>query len=184
VDEVAQRLVRECSRDLLEKWENDPDLAGAYIVTLLDPKSLEVEVRQMGRVSKFSPGQFRNALKIARDSETCGWPCAPKGLGYPVKFQGTLAGICLLFLSAGAPISSKWTGQVKEFSQKIGPLLLNSSKTAPPLKSLVNVIPKDASEEASRSEDKPHWERSKTRLAAPVPEELAVYLILDYRPLF
>ena len=192
VDEVAQRLVRECSRDLLGKWENDPDLVGAYVVTLVDPKSLEVEVRQMGRVAKFSPGQFRNALKVAKDSETWGWPCAPSGLGYPIKFRGLLVGICLLFTSSGAPISSKWMGQVIDFSHKVGPLLLNKSKNSgPPLKALVNVIP--TPEESSKvkresgpaeQEEKPHWERSKARVAAPVPEELAVYLLLDNRPLF
>jgi hypothetical protein len=188
VDEVAQRLVRECSRDLLDKWENDPNLAGAFIVTLVDPKSLEVEVRQMGKVAKFSPRQFRNAMKVAGDSDTWGWPCAPKGLGYPIKFEGTLVGICLLFTASGAPISSKWTGQVIDFAQKVGPLLLNkSTKPVPALKTLANVIPKkpDKSEEKPKSsEKKPHWERSKTRVTAPVPEELAVYLLLDYRPLF
>lgn len=183
VDEVAQRLVRECSRDLLEKWENDPDLAGAYIVTLVDPKSLEVEVRQMGKVAKYSPGQFRGALKVAGDSQTWGWACAPKGLGYPIKFQSTLVGVCLLFTSSGAPISSRWTTQVMDFSQKVGPLLLDrNSDDAPPLKTLAKVIPDPEDDKPKPA--KPHWERSKARVAAPVPEELAVYMLLDFRPLF
>jgi hypothetical protein len=70
-----------------------------------------------------------------------------------------------------------------DFSQKVGPLLLErSSDTAPPLKTLAKVIPDP--EDDSPKPTKPHWERSKARVAAPVPEELAVYMLLDFRPLF
>lgn len=189
VDEVAQRLVRECSRDLLATWENDPDLSGAYVVTLIDPKTLEVEVRQMGRVAKYSHGQFRNALKVANDSETMGWPCAPRGLGYPIKLDGQMVGVCILFPANGAPIHSRWTGQVRDYSKKVGPLLLNKSKkkkkeAAPQLQTLAQLVPKKETEDSHGKPGKPHWERSKTRVTAPVPEELAVHLLLDLRPLF
>ena len=128
MDELSQNLVRDCSRDLLGGWESDPDLSGAYVVTLLEPKTLEVEVRQMGKVAKFSPGQFRNALKFAQDSTTWGWPCAPKGLGYPVKLDGALFGVCILFPASGASISHRWEGQVMDYSRKVGPLLKRKKK--------------------------------------------------------
>ena len=186
MDDISQNLVRDCSRDLLAGWETDPDLSGAYVVTLLEPKTLEVEVRQMGKVAKFSPGQFRNALKFAQDSKTWGWPCAPKGLGYPVKYDGSLFGVCILFPATGAPISQRWEGQVIDYSRKVGPLLRRKTKrhktSAPPLKTLANVIPKEPVEE--KPSEKPHWEQSKTRVKAPVPEELAEHLLLDHRPIF
>lgn len=185
VNDLPQNLVRECSRDLLGGWENDPDLAGAYVVTLLEPKTLEVEVRQMGRVAKFSPGQFRNALKSARDCHNTGWPCAPKGLGYPVKHDGSLYGVCILFLAQGAPISSRWARQVEEYSRKVAPLIRSgkgSRSSVPDLRALANVIPREPA--PSQALAKPHWEQSKTRVHAPVPEELHVHLLLDHRPLF
>ena len=186
MDELSQNLVRDCSRDLLGGWESDPDLSGAYVVTLLEPKTLEVEVRQMGKVAKFSPGQFRNALKFAQDSTTWGWPCAPKGLGYPVKLDGALFGVCILFPASGASISHRWEGQVMDYSRKVGPLLKRKKKKsgsdAPPLKTLANVIP--AEPLPDKPATKPHWEQSKTRVKAPVPEELAEHLLLDFRPLF
>lgn len=188
--------MRQCSRDILDKWSGDADLKGAYLVTLIDPKTLEVEVRQTGKVTKFSPAQFRKALKLASKTEEGGWACAPKGLGYSVRYEGTLVGVCIIFPQSGTTPRQRWSDQAADYALKVGPLLVRrpkpsprskpetTRKSTPTLSSLAKTIPQEAPKPRKVIDDKLHWEKSATRVEVPVPEELAVHLILDYGPLF
>ena len=86
-------------KTLLSQWEEEKEVIGAYIVTITDQDSLEVEVRMAGTIPGFSPTQFRGAVQQAKEETGSGWECRPEGLGFPILFEGTMLGLCIIFLS-------------------------------------------------------------------------------------
>jgi hypothetical protein len=183
VSEVSSKKSRQLVKSSLKKWEDDGDIAGAYIVTLIDQESLEVEVRKTGKVPGFSPDEFRTSLLTAAETTKCAWNCEPEGLGYPIRSSGVLLGLCIVFPSGDIHPLSKWEKDVAGLALQMGTLLSPEGEDPPSLNSLADAIPErdDLAEEEPK---KLHWETSKTRVQVPVQEELACHLILDHMPLF
>ena len=120
-DETHQ-IKRTQVKTLLAKWEAEREVIGAYAVTISDFESLEVEVRTTGTVPGFSPTQFREAVRQAQKEKSSGWHFEPEGLGFPIRFQGKLLGVCLIFPWGDIAPTGRWEKDVAELSLRLAPL--------------------------------------------------------------
>ena len=184
MEEALSNKVRSAVKEQLRYWSTDHELRGAYVISLVDIDSLEVEIRKTGRVTEFGPQEFRSAVMSAAERTDSGWNCKPDGIGYPIRFEGQLLGLCILFPSGDIHPLSRWDKEVNNFSGILGPIKAIAAERPPSLESLAEAIPERADAIDSDSSSKLHWEQSKTRVDVPVQEELAKHLLLDYRPLF
>lgn len=183
VSEVTKKLLKERYRSLLQDWEKDAELAGGLLVNLIDPKGLEIEVRQAGKAPELSVQDFRSILLAASESAEPFWECKPNGVAYTLRFGEDLLGFCILFPASGTHRPERWADRIASFSRELG-LLLQSPKDVPPsLHSLAEAIVERDGQSDSPAQ-KLHWEHSKARVDIPVQEELAVHLLLDHLPLF
>ena len=184
MDEATLEITSHQVRAQLSKWEIDTDLAGAYVVTLIDRDSLEVEVRRTGSVPELSPEQIRSNLLAAAETTDTAWTCEPAGLGYPLYFGPTLLGLCVLFPGGDIHPLSRWEQEVAGLALQLGALRAIDQKEPPSLEGLASEIPERSQHADSEAARKLHWEDSKARVTVPVEEELACHLILDHLPLF
>lgn len=184
LEDVVSEKIRGTVKEQLHYWSTDHELRGAYVITLLEEKNLEVEIRKTGRVDEFSPEEFRSAVLAAAEHAEAGWDCKPAGIGYPIRFEGSLLGLCILFPSGDIHPLSRWKKEVDQFVSVLGPLKALAEEQPPSLKSLAEVIPERTDVGGESAASKLHWEQSQTRVDVPVQEELARHLLLDLRPLF
>ena len=184
VNEVTKKLLKERYRSLVKDWEKDGELAGGLLVKLIDPKGLEVEVRQAGKVPEFTVEEFRSKLLAAAESTEPFWEEEPNGVAYALRYSEEFLGFCILFPALDTFPPERWADRVTSFSREVGLLLQTPMEEPPSLHSLAEAIVERDEQGDSPSAQKLHWEHSRTRVDVPVQEELAVHLLLDHLPLF
>lgn len=185
VEENAIDPNREFANLLLANWRSDPDLAGGYLINLVDTDTLETEIREIGTVPEFSTNEIRSCLLSAAETIDCGWAVEPAGLGYPLRWGETLLGICVLFPSEEIPPQSHWEHAIRTYCEQVGgDDEEDEDSNEPSLLGLAAAIPRRTEDAETSESNKLHWERSKARVEVPVNEELAKHLLLDHLPLF
>lgn len=97
MSDKLQQLKRPQIRAVLAQWEEEKEVIGAYIVTLVEQGSYEMEIRKSGTVPGFSPEQFRKILERALSEDSPSWDNHPEGLGFSLKFQDEVLGFCVIF---------------------------------------------------------------------------------------
>ena len=183
MNEVTKELLKERYRSLLQDWEKDAELVGGLLVKLIDPKGLEVEVRQAGQVPDYTVHDFRNKLLSAAEISEPYWKESPDGVTYALRYDDSFLGFCILFPALGTQPPERWVNRISSFSRELGCLLQTPKEEPPSLHSLAEAIVERDGESESSSQ-KLHWEHSQASVDIPVQEELAVHLLLDHLPFF
>ena len=170
---------------MLANWKSDPDLRGGRLVSILCPQSLEFEVRESGEVPEVTNDELRTSLLSAAEKVEFAWECEPEGLGYPIRHEQTLLGLCILYPSADVHPLGLWQQSIESYTAQIGPMsnITSAGDDPPSLTSLASAIPDRVGSDEDESA-KLHWEKSRTRVEVPVHEELSRHLLLDHMPLF
>jgi len=184
VEEELSEMARSLANATLNKWDDDPHLAGSYVITLIDQDNLEVEIRKRGQVEILDRDQLRKNVLRAAETHNCGWDCIPSGYGYPLRFKEELLGLCILFPEREVSPLDRWEQEALTLAAKLGPVLSSNVTDPPSLSTLVDAIPERSGPEVGEVPKKLHWEKSKTRVQVPVQQELADYLLTDFMPLF
>lgn len=179
-----QQLKRPQIRAVLAQWEEEKEVIGAYIVTLVEQGSYEMEIRKSGTVPGFSPVQFRSILERALSEAAPSWDNHPEGLGFSLKFQDEVLGFCVIFPWSDIAPQGRWEKDVAQLAIRLGPLYAGSTEAAPSLEELAEAIPERLDPPEEDANKKLHWEASAARVEVPVQADLAQHLLLDHMPLF
>lgn len=183
MNESNRKRLKELSRSLLDSWETDPLIRGGLLITLTHLNSVEVEVRKAGKPEEFSAEQIRQAMLYGTEHKAQGWPCGSQGRGYALRYHDECLGVCLLFPTKPGEVPTSHTKALVTFATQLGPLFGVDTGAPLPLLSYIEMLPDEETPERTLS-NKPHWERSQSRVEMPIREDLTDYIVIDRLPLF
>lgn len=174
----------------LETWRGDSHLSAGHLYLISRNNSMDVEVSRVGDSPPLSESEVKNLLGRAAGDERPGFEVR---LGtrlayvYPLKSEGVLQGMWLMFPAPGAVDWASWTRESQQFSDQLFLLGQTGMAHPPTFRQLVQAIPEfEESVEFSGQENAPplHWERSKSRVDVPIEDELGGQLMVDHLPIF
>lgn len=172
----------------LAAWKNDPVMSAAQLYLVSSDHSLDVEVSKVGDCPALSKDGLKSVLaRAADDEERPGFEVdceSRRGYVYPLRQDGMLQGVWVVFPSASEVDWSELTRDSLRFSQELFALRQASLGKPPTFRQLVEAFPDFTEGEEPDPAPPLHWERSRSRVTVTVEDDLSGCLMVDHLPIF
>ncbi len=183
---MSQDTVQALIHRQVTAWKEDPRLTAGQLYLISPVDSKDVEVRAVGEAREVESSLLQGLIRRASQSNLGSFEDVREGerlLVYPLFQNGVLLGLWLLFPSDPYASLEAWSDSALRFSDELSGLMSAAQGEPPTFQEIVEAFPR-FEDSASRREEKPHWEKSRSEAFTPTDLELSDGLLLDHRPIF